>query len=414
MAITTLQTPDILTPSSDPILFTHSSTLSNLTGFRYKYDIKTKDGVIATKRLFPFPNDIGRIDLSSVLYNYTHSYFNPTVTGTTDTIGTLIQYSLDTSSTGSTSSETVVDSLIRYCFNGSDEDFNFSDFMLLDADNLGKFLTNSPLTIPISLTDYYTFNYFNGQFSGYTYVSYSKYMRIAVYNQSDTRYYTIWGDNYNYEPGGSLQNVDMMLKMTGVGPMNLNNDTTLFAVDALPLVQPIIHSGTNYYEVWMMAGPDEALGTRSVTYRFNVNHLRRRYGNHQIAFLNRLGTFSYITLTGKMKKSVKSNSDTYIKNKYYLDEDNKWVTNNSRRGETIYNSKYYSLYTFNSDYLDQDTFNFMEELFTSSEIYYLSELEGFIPIIIEDTSWESKTKDNEKVISFTLNCRSANQKKINI
>jgi hypothetical protein len=115
-----------------------------------------------------------------------------------------------------------------------------------------------------------------------------------------------------------------------------------------------------------------------------------------------------------MKKSVKSNSDTYIKNKYYLDEDNKWVTNNSRRGETIYNSKYYSLYTFNSDYLDQDTFNFMEELFTSSEIYYLSELEGFIPIIIEDTSWESKTKDNEKVISFTLNCRSANQKKINI
>jgi len=411
MAITTTQSPQLISPVYSPMNIVNSSDISTLTGYRYKYDIKTIEGTIATKRVFPFPNNLGRIDVSPILHNFTQSTFDPFITGITSTTNSIIKYSVDISSTGSTSSETLIDNGVKYCFNGASEEFDFTDYMM--DDQVGDFLTHSPLTISVYLKDYYTLSFLNGQFSGTTYRSYVNYLYIKVVNTGGTITYRLDNDKYDYVPDTGLTNVDDMYRNAGVGPVNLNNTTGLAVVGGGSVVQPIITDKTLYYEVYMVGyGGLETIV--SLVYRFNVNHDTRRFGHHQIAFLNRLGNFSYFTFVGKMIKTTKRDYDTFLKNKYYMNGNNQWVSDSTRREETSYTSNSYNLYTFNSNYIDNYTYNFMEELFTSTEVYYLSELNGVIPITIIDTDWNNLTKENDKALNFTLKCKSANKNNLNI
>jgi hypothetical protein len=69
--------------------------------------------------------------------------------------------------------------------------------------------------------------------------------------------------------------------------------------------------------------------------------------------------------------------------------------------------------TFASEYIDQETMDYMEELSTSSEIYWLKDGEA-ISMNIISYNWEKKRKENDKVVNFSITCEFANEKYINI
>lgn len=406
MAITTTQYPSIISPSYSPMFYMNTSNYSSETGFKYQYDLYDRNGLIASKKVYPFPNDYGRIDVSTLLKNYLTYDLSYNITGSTDTTSSLMEYDLFIGHTGSTNTLAPSTSGIKFAFNGVDNDltFNYKHYLLDGVTK--KCLTSSPQTINVFLNDYYTLSFFNGKFgSEYSNVNY---IYIKIYGSS-IKNYRLTNGNYRVDPGVTLVNVDNMLKTVGIGPRNLNS-STLYNVDTTSNETGIfIDTGTTYYEVWMT---DNSSTRTSLIYRFNVNQNVGRYDNAQIAFLNRLGNFSYFTFVGKTLQTTKVTPVTFLKNRYYQNG-NTWITDISQRGTSVYNSNYTTEYTFTSDYINQATFTFMEELFTSPEVYYITEL-GALPMIITDTDWVNKRTINDKVINFSLKCSVANSKKTNI
>jgi hypothetical protein len=200
-----------------------------------------------------------------------------------------------------------------------------------------------------------------------------------------------------------------MVKVVGVGPMNLNASTLYNTGTSSNETGTFIHTGTTYYEVW--ATNSSAVATSSV-YTFRVIQQDGRYSQNQLAFLNRLGQFSYLTFVGKTTENTKQEVSTFLKNRYYLNGTT-WDTDISRRGTNVYNSVVNTEYTFVSDYITQSEYDLAEQLFTSPDVYWLK-LGQAIPLVVLDTDWSNRKITNDKLINFTIKCGLANRKKINI
>jgi len=78
MAITTLATPQFLTPSYNPMYFYFNSTVSNQLGFRYIITVTndTTSEVIGTYKLKPIPNTLyGEIDIAKLVQTQLYNDF---------------------------------------------------------------------------------------------------------------------------------------------------------------------------------------------------------------------------------------------------------------------------------------------------------------------------------------------------
>jgi hypothetical protein len=78
MAITTLATPQFLTPSFNPMYFYFNSTVSNELGFRYIITVTndTTSEVIGTYKLKPIPNTLyGEIDIAKLVQTQLYNDF---------------------------------------------------------------------------------------------------------------------------------------------------------------------------------------------------------------------------------------------------------------------------------------------------------------------------------------------------
>lgn len=403
--ITTLQSPNTISAVYNPMFFLNNSSYSGETGFRYVYSLSDENGLICTKQVLPFPNGYGRIDVSNILKSYLSYDLNYNTTGITTNYQCIKEYDTLIGYTGGTHTNTGGADGVKFCINAVDNnDFTYNDYIL--SGTSAKFLTHSPTNIDIFLTDYYTLGFLNGLFGSQ--MSSVKYVYVKTYGTS-TGTYRMTNPDYEHNPGGTLVNVDVMSKVAGVGPMNINASTLYNTGSMTDETKQFIHTGTTYYEVW---SADVSANRTSRIYTFTLNNYPARYGKYQVAFLNRSGQFSYFTFVGKTIETTKQVKSTFLKNRYSLNGTS-WTTDISSRGTDIYNNSTSTEYTFQSDYIDQSTFDFCEELFTSPQLFYLSQL-GAVPLIVMDTDWVNKKKVNDKLISFSIKAESSNDKKINI
>jgi len=411
MAITLKQEPDFISLGFQPEFYLCDSTYATEIGFKYVFIIENKDGQVLNKKVWPFPDYYGRIDISNTLYNYLDTTLLFDTTGNTHTQDTLIQYKVSIGHTGSTNTYSPTSQGVKYLLHGADLDFGYEDYIFSTPGDK-YFLTHQPLTTEVNLTDYYTLTGLVGSF-GYAKNSYWHRTFIDVYySDGSERNFSMLCDGYNYNPNiTTSSDVDTMCQTTGVGPVNLNN-SILYDIDNSLYItgETIIHTGTTSYRVWI--GGNSA--TRySQYYTFNLNHIDNKYTLEQICFLNRLGNYSYFTFRGKTRVHLPKENDSFIKNRYGYDSDYNWVTDSSKRGKTIYNANVNTEVTFVSDYIDQDWFDFMEELYTSPDVYWIKDGKA-ISMNVIDNDWEVKRKENDKLINFSIKCELANEKYINI
>lgn len=377
MALTILQSPSTISTTFNPIHYLVSSDYAEETNFRYIYNIHTIND-ISVKYTLPYPLTYGKIDIHKILKPYLKYDFEYSVTGSTATSESIIQYDNHIGYSSTIHNMTPLTTGVKYVINATDEDFDPTDFIMNGS---GRFLTNSPTTINLYKNDYYTLNYLNGNFTEY--ISYAN--KLAISYTGSTSYITL--SDYLHTPTG-LESVGEMLQIVGVGPKNLN-----------------ITGGT--YSVWLVNSSNTKM---SEVITFNIKEYGK-FGGNQIAFLNRLGGFSYFTFTGKQYTNTKLERFNYLKNKYDLDG-TEWVKVDNVGGYTNYSNHVETEYIFNSDYIDQPTFDFMEELFTSPAVYWITD--EVKPIVITDTDWFNKKKINEKVISFSIKAVDAYNKKVKI
>jgi hypothetical protein len=410
MAITIHQEPPLISPVYSPMFYTTSSSYSFQDNFKYSYDLQDLNGVVVSKKVLPFPNDLGRIDVSKLLTPFLSNDLQFNSTGITSCSNSLKQYDLYIGHTGSTTTYTPTSTGIKFALNAVDYIYDYTlnkpiDSTFVDrfmmTTGLGHFLTNQKNVVDIYKDEYFTLTFLNGYFSS-TQKSYAEYAKVVFYTSSGGGTSYIENEDYVPTPTG-MENVDVMIKSFGCGYKNLYG---------IPNIASYLDANdVKYYTITLV---NSSFQNTSETWRFNVINDTTKYPKHQFCFLNRLGGWSYFSFKGKTYEETKIQKENFIKNDYYLNADSQWVTDASMRTNTTYNINMESEYTFNSDYIDQPTFNFLVEMVTSPEVYWIKD-DVALPINITDETWSNKQKINEKEISFSIKATLSNKKKkINI
>lgn len=134
----------------------------------------------------------------------------------------------------------------------------------------------------------------------------------------------------------------------------------------------------------------------SEIFRFNVKCDCERWTPYRFVWLNRLGGFDAYTFRLKSTETITSERKEYTKFLSYLQPDNTFGYNKGDRGRTVYNTDSIVTYNVISTWHSEETHKWLEELFTSPEVYLINTKNSGItydPIVITKNSVEIKNKN---------------------
>jgi hypothetical protein len=268
----------------------------------------------------------------------------------------------------------------------------------------GKFLTNAP-TQKVYEADRGTISAFNFVTSD---VSDAAILRasgleIATYQNSGTTTYTYV--NFYYNTGTSIS--DKLIHFPA-GPDNINNISAGLIISGA--TTNIIDADRDYkytLRLWNInQGPTIGTSTLNVplseTKEYELQSCSK-YDNVRLMFLNRLGAFDYFNFNKVSRSTQNTERTTFKKNlpiTYY------YGTTPYDRETTVLNSLVNKTVTVNSDWVDDDTSTWLEELWSSPEVYE-KQLDAFgniiwTPVVITTSSQEVKKRINDQIYNYTL------------
>lgn len=321
------------------------------------------------------------------------------VCGTGNTFGLEFYMDADTGGFGS-HSESVSNCHIdtyntysAYTFNGvlQYEEIPLWDYtqFKMTTGNTGQFLTNMPNPIKARLEDRGSIGW----------------MSIQDYNPA-YQYFMVIGTNYEVGPGfpliiplsamthnGFTGNTDDLILNFPAYPVNLNElSQSLYAIDV------IIESVLNYtLQIFVLTDPigdpDNYIPVSDKQTFINDDECTK-YEPIRFQFLNRLGSFDYFTSLLVSRKTVNITRNTYQKTLAYN-------YTQGDRGKTVISVDAQETYLATSSWVNNETSAWLEELWTSPEVYILDNVTGAItPIVIDTNSIEIKKTVNDKMISY--------------
>jgi len=313
---------------------------------------------------------------------------------------------------------------------GYNYDWNY--YVLNDTD--GKFLTNAPTTQYIGEADYCTIGYFNqsgeglgqgsllGKKIGSTSTSSSlvKFIRITFYNVDDADIGSTL-NYYNTVQNGSLTWETPVpraaIQYTGVGTANI-----VGAGGSLP-------AAWHYYTV--QAFDDTLSNAISKPYYFYKQEVCKGFEKFRLTWLNRLGVWDYFNFTKKNVRKVNSKRSTYQQIKGSWNED-KYIKHGYKGGKKVFSTNSKEVVTLQTDFITEEAAEWLEELFTSPEVFVLQERTPDVaqstaqpsstvynvsnkyvqPCIITTSSYTRKTTANDKLKQYTVEIEMSHNKRI--
>jgi len=169
---------------------------------------------------------------------------------------------------------------------------------------------------------------------------------------------------YNYTNTlNSITGSDRKVLTVGVGPENLNNST--LAVGS----QPVINADVSYYTVQLVNNSNSSV---SEIKRIDIDNRKYKYNTHRLWWLNRLGGFDsyHFNLKDKRKVDVQRTFYNKLKGDFVSGSPSRnWLYAVSDRGKTGLSVNAQGSNTFNSDWLTEAESLWLEELFTTLEVY---------------------------------------------
>jgi hypothetical protein len=216
-------------------------------------------------------------------------------------------------------------------------------------DSTSKFLTRMPEQALITEGSQLTFNIFNDDI---------RKLRVKTYDEFDNLIATYTYANTFFSVSNQLDR----LLIIGVGPENLNNSTLLTGT------QPVIEDSVSYYTVQLLKTADAVCSEEK---RIDIDHRFSNYTPHRIWFLGRLGGFDSYTYTLKSTRRIDTsrNEFKHIYGAFRNDVPDVWDYNMKDRGRTTLSVNGQVSEVWNSNWLTENEALWMEELFTSIEVY---------------------------------------------
>ena len=165
-----------------------------------------------------------------------------------------------------------------------------------------------------------------------------------------------------------------------------------------------------YYRVRMYNSGTQVSESFNVTIDYECS----RYDNYTLKFKNRLGGWDYHNFRARADRKVvieKSNIRKKLNN--YKSSPNKFGYFVGDRGLSTFNVKAYDTYVVNSGYLTNNNAQWLEELFTSPEVYWMNDtLTQEIPITLTQTEAVMGSKKNVGLINYVVEFQASYNKTI--
>jgi len=150
----------------------------------------------------------------------------------------------------------------------------------------------------------------------------------------------------------------------------------------------------------------------SETFQYNIVDDCDVFNNKQIIWRNRYGTYDYYRFTKRKSEGLSIERQTYKQIPVDWDSSSPSKTQISR-GITTNRVSNEEIHVVNTGFVDRATMNWLEELFTSSDVYYIETDGRLFPIVITSTEYQRKNKGNRELINVELSYQLSNTIKIN-
>ena len=281
-----------------------------------------------------------------------------------------------------------------------------NNYIMNDTD--AKFLTNCPTTIDIGTNDYHTLAFFSDynldfKVGGATADNQIEDVIIKFYdtiNAGGSLTATVTRNNTAANGGkrSFVNEANNKLIFLGCGMANIRNTlSSSIYVDAKSYtVQARDSQGTNVSQLYLFnIIDDDCKGFEKI----------------RLTWLNRLGAWDYYSFTKRNVRTVETQRTSY-KQISGLYNESVFMTHGYKGGQKTFNTNAKERVTLNTDFVTESTATWLEELFTSPEVYILNEFstdgsEGYInkyvqPVTITSSTYTKQTRANDDLLQYTL------------
>ena len=394
--ITIKQEVSIIKPVYNDDFFVVTSTNYTQPNFQYVCDIYVNGNYITRTKTFPHPTNFsGKFAVKRIVESYLSKDFDLATNNWTKNENSYCYYQLKfgeefgADSSGTTIYPNQAVSNTNYVWNGimDYEDYiayTTNTYILRDANR--KFLTNKPSAVNIqsSERDYlYCINITSGDVY---------YLDIKTYDSSD-----VLIDNYKLFNQYQDVGVDSEY-FTRVGTGTYNIEASSGSIISTNNIFPIFGTNVVYYTVRTI----KFNGTvTSETKRYNITDICTKTEAVRLFFLNKLGGYDGFTFKHKAKINADIKRSNYKKPQGTWSSSTAFAYGLSDRADTQYDTNIKDTITLVSDYVTEEESIWLEELFTSPDVYL--DRDGVeIPINITATSYETKQTAVAKLINYTI------------
>lgn len=403
MALTIANQPVVLSSANDDLVYTClESSLYTQTNFKYICDIYVGGVRVAQLKAFPNPvSHYGVFNIGNVVRNYVNSNLTYLLTSgirvdkfTKHTIFVQCNFGYEYGAT-------IVQYLnIQTRTNYFSNTYNkrrtlttlSNPIMSTKKDN---FATNRPTKTSIYLTTTSNSPVLIPFYSGVVYPSSPQNLVVR------TRIVKIDGTIVSAPNITSVNSAtDYTMIEFNVSPQSLNSIWGTTYID---------DSCLYYYNIIAI---QDALGYFDVTGPSFYPYCESKYEVFTLVWLNQYGGYDSYQFSKKSKRTYNSDKKSFERVPYMIDSSNGLMSYVQRSGSStsnvmvessiVYDSKFKETMSFNTDIIDELTYDWLSELIISPSVFvYLDS--AFVPLSIKETNYEFKKRVNDKVFNLTIN-----------
>lgn len=147
--------------------------------------------------------------------------------------------------------------------------------------------------------------------------------------------------------------------------------------------------------------PITSLTAVSETFQFNIEDACDFFNNKQLMWKNRYGAFDYYKFSKRKGEGLNIDRQTYTQSPVSWGSSNPQKTRASR-GLTDFNVSMTETHVVNTGFVNQATMVWLEECYTSPEVYLIETDGTLFPINITSTEYIRKNKGNREIINLEL------------
>lgn len=388
MAITILYSPQLIQPAYNDIVYVVDSTNKTECSFEYIADVYI-GGVFKTRlKKFPNPDGYAEFRVNKIIADYLSYDLHDGLTGVATNPNSIVDYqikfgeSYDSSAlcdAGATLYTNLTNATLAYAFNAAIQDLDYNDWDYTDYkpnDTTTRLLTNLPDYLTIGINDSYYINFLQLDTSSVDYIKITFYDKNKNYLDETTIANTF----------STVSHTERRLITAAVGPVDIEASSPgYFTSDVV------------YYSVSLL----DCLTDVSESKWFYLNRVCSN-NETRFLFLGRLTSMESYTFKAinTHKMSISRNEYTKLNGQYVISPSS-WNKPKQGRGRTILSVNATDKMSVESGWINAAEALWLEELFTSPEVYVYKDGE-LVPIIITSTEWEEKPKRSLSLIKYTL------------